>query len=152
MQQNQDADASGAAGQGARVGESVGAAVGAVVDEAAHRAAEAAAAVAEGYGVVRDRVAGTDAGALVRHWTEALEGVVEDGRERAASALAVPTRTPRRWPWSVGAAVAGAAAGAAVALAVRRLAGQDAPDAQEPEHLRAVVDTGLQEPPGPPVA
>ena len=46
----------------------------------------------------------------------------------------------RRWPWAVAAAVAGAAAGAAAALLVGRLIGQDAPDAQDPEDLEAVVD------------
>ena len=97
------------------------------------------------YGQVRDRVtattAGQDAAALVHQWAGVLEGVVEDGRDRAAALLAVQAPA-RRWPWAVGAAVLGAAAGAAVALAVRRLVGQDAPDAQDPEQLRAVVDTG----------
>ena len=46
----------------------------------------------------------------------------------------------RRWPWAVVAAVAGAAAGAAVATLVGRLVGQDAPGAQEPEDVQAVVD------------
>ena len=56
--------------------------------------------------------------------------------ERVGPPLAV-----RRWPWAVGAAVLGAAAGAGVAvLAGRLLMGQDAPDAQEPEDLEAVVD------------
>ena len=54
-----------------------------------------------------------------------------------------PVRPPvgvRRWPWAVVAAVVGAAAGAATAMAVARLLGQDAPDAQAPEDLEAVVD------------
>ena len=46
----------------------------------------------------------------------------------------------RRWPWALAATVAGAAAGAAVAYAVRRVEGQDRPDAVEPEQLQAVVD------------
>lgn len=152
MHQDQRTDGNGAAGQGARVGASVGAAVGTAVEETAQRAAEAAAVLAEGYGSVRERVAGTDAGALARHWTGVLEGVVEDGRERAASALAVRSRVQRRWPWAIGAAVAGAAAGAGAALAVRRVLGQDAPDAQEPEQLLAVVDTGLPTQQAPPLS
>ena len=51
-----------------------------------------------------------------------------------------PPVAVRRWPWAVGAAVLGAAAGAAAALLVGRLVGSDAPDAQEPEDLEAVVD------------
>ena len=46
----------------------------------------------------------------------------------------------RRWRWALAAAVVGAAAGAAVAYAVRRVEGQDAPGAVEPEQLQAVVD------------
>ena len=46
----------------------------------------------------------------------------------------------RRWPWALAAAVLGAAAGAGVALLARRLLGSEAPDAQEPEQVRAVVD------------
>lgn len=53
----------------------------------------------------------------------------------------------RRWPWAVGAALAGAAAGAAVAYLVTRIVGQDAPDAQEPEDLQAVVDRPTDLPP-----
>ena len=49
-------------------------------------------------------------------------------------------RPVRRWRWALAAAVAGAAAGAAVAYAVRRVEGQDAPGAVEPEQLQAVVD------------
>ncbi|MBW3551714.1 MAG: hypothetical protein KY442_13295, partial [Proteobacteria bacterium] len=54
-----------------------------------------------------------------------------------------PVRPPvgaRRWPWAVLAAAVGAAAGAGVALLVGRLIGEDAPGAQEPEELQAVVD------------
>ena len=46
----------------------------------------------------------------------------------------------RRWPWAVLAAVVGAAAGSAAAFAVRTLEGTDAPDAQEPDEVQAVVD------------
>jgi hypothetical protein len=54
-----------------------------------------------------------------------------------------PVRPPvgvRRLPWAIAAAVVGAAAGAAAAVLVRRVLGQDAPDAQAPEDLEAVVD------------
>ena len=54
-----------------------------------------------------------------------------------------PVRPPvgvRRLPWALAAAVVGAAAGAATALLVRRVIGQDAPGAQAPEDLEAVVD------------
>ena len=55
--------------------------------------------------------------------------------------LARRTRMPaRRWPWALGATVAGALAGAAVAYVVRRVEGQDSPEAVEPEELLAVVD------------
>ena len=125
---------------GARVGAPVGAAVGTTVEEAVQRAGQAASALSGGYGVVRERVAAADTGALVRQVGEVLEGVVEDGRSRAATALG-RRPVPRRWPWAAGAAVAGAVAGAGVAYAVRRVVGQDAPGALEPEQLRAVVDT-----------
>ena len=46
----------------------------------------------------------------------------------------------RRWPWALLAAVLGAAAGSAAAVVVRSLEGTDAPDAQEPEEVQAVVD------------
>lgn len=51
-----------------------------------------------------------------------------------------PPVAVRRWPWALGAAALGALAGGALVVVVRRLAGQDAPGAQEPEELRAVVD------------
>jgi hypothetical protein len=51
-----------------------------------------------------------------------------------------PPAAVRRWPWAVAAAVLGAAAGAGVALLAARLQGRDAPGAQEPHELRAVVD------------
>jgi len=46
----------------------------------------------------------------------------------------------RRWPWALGAALLGAAAGAVVAVVVSRVVPSDAPDAQEPEDVEAVVD------------
>jgi hypothetical protein len=71
-----------------------------------------------------------DAGVVRASGPDALRG------ERVGPPLAV-----RRWPWAVGAAVVGAAAGAGVALLVGRLLmGRDAPDAQDPADLEAVVD------------
>ena len=55
--------------------------------------------------------------------------------ERVGPPVAVP-----RWPVAVVAALAGAAAAAGVVLLLQRLRTQDAPDAQEPEELQAVVD------------
>jgi hypothetical protein len=63
-----------------------------------------------------------------------------------------PPTAVRRWPWAVGAAVLGAAAGAGVALLVGRLLlGRDAPDAQDPADLEAVVDRDVDRPAEPPV-
>ncbi|GAC1439319.1 MAG: hypothetical protein NVSMB55_00370 [Mycobacteriales bacterium] len=45
-----------------------------------------------------------------------------------------------RWPWALAAALAGAAAGVAVAVAVRRISRPDAPGAQDPQDLEAVID------------
>ena len=130
---------------GVEVGAAVGAALGTAAEQMGQQAVRAVDTVVGGYGQVRDRVTATtaaqDAAALVQQWAGVLEGVVEDGRDRAAALLAAQPPA-RRWPWAVGAAVLGAAAGAAVAVAVRRVVGQDAPDAQDPEQLRAVVDTG----------
>ena len=51
-----------------------------------------------------------------------------------------PPVSVRRWPWALAAAGAGAAAGVGVAIVLSRLRTQDAPDALEPEQLKAVVD------------
>jgi len=77
-----------------------------------------------------------------------LGDVLEAGAVRGDAALTAlrgdrvgPPVAVRRWPWAVGAAVLGAAAGAGVALLVGRLLlGRDAPDAQDPADLEAVVD------------
>ena len=64
------------------------------------------------------------------------------GRARTAVARLRGRDAPpaRRWPWAVLAAVLGAAAGSAAAVLVRSLQGTDAPDAQEPDEVQAVVD------------
>ena len=60
------------------------------------------------------------------------------GQQSTVRAAAGPFA--RRWPWAVGAAVLGAAAGGAIAKLVHRVGGVDAPDAQDPGELQAVVD------------
>lgn len=84
------------------------------------------------------------------HVPDVLEGVLEDAADRRHSVVDVlGGRRRRRWPWTAGAAAAGAAAGAGAVLLLRRLVGQDAPDALEPEELQAVVDPGPDAPAGP---
>jgi hypothetical protein len=80
--------------------------------------------------------------------TKVVSDVLDAGVVRGDAALTAlrgervgPPMAVRRWPWAVGAAVVGAAAGAGVALLVGRLLmGRDAPDAQDPGDLEAVVD------------
>lgn len=80
--------------------------------------------------------------------TRALGEAVDDARVRGDAVLTAlrgervgPPLAVRRWPWALAAAVVGAAAGVAASrLLGRLLLGQDAPDAQEPEELQAVVD------------
>jgi hypothetical protein len=64
------------------------------------------------------------------------------GQARSAVARLRGRQVPptRRWPWAVLAAVLGAAAGSAAAVVVRSLEGTDAPDAQDPDEVQAVVD------------
>ena len=98
--------------------------------------------------------------ALLEDAAARAEAVVDEARARGAAALeeaAVrggaawdalrgervgPPVAVARWPWALAAAAAGAAAGVVVAIAVRRLSRPDAPDAQEPEELQAVIDRG----------
>jgi hypothetical protein len=88
---------------------------------------------------------------------ETLHDVLDTAAVRSGAALAAlrggPVRPPvarRRWPWAVVAAAAGAAAGAGVAVLVGRLLlGRDAPDAQDPADLEAVVDRPGDLPPAP---
>ncbi len=90
--------------------------------------------------------------------TQQLEALLADARARSGAALeeaAVrgeaawdalrgervgPPVGVSRWPWALAAAAVGAAAGVAVAIAVRRLSHPDAPDAQDPEDVQAVID------------
>ncbi|HWH30941.1 MAG TPA: hypothetical protein VNU26_18625 [Mycobacteriales bacterium] len=99
-------------------------AVGTAVGSALETAAETVAGVAAAVGDFLDEPAVRGTAAL-----DALRGVPVG-----------PPAAVRRWPWALGAAAVGAAAGAGVALLVRRLGGSDAPGAQEPHELRAVVD------------
>jgi hypothetical protein len=106
------------------------------------RSATAAPAVGAAVGSAVDTV-GHVAGAL----TETVSGLLEEPGVRVGAAVEAlrggrvgPPLAVRRWPWAVGAAVAGAALGAAAAWLIQRLQGTEAPDAQEPHELRAVVD------------
>lgn len=90
------------------------------------------------------------------------EALVEEARDRAEAILAEaavrggaawdalrgervgPPVAVARWPWAVAAAAVGAAAGVAVAIAARRFAQPDAPDAQDPEDVQAVIDRPVQ--------
>lgn len=90
----------------------------------------------------------TAAAGAARAVGEAASGfLAEPGVRLVAAADALrgarvgPPVAVRRWPWAVGAAVAGAAVGAGIAWLVQRVGGADAPGAQEPHELRAVVDT-----------
>ena len=142
-----------AAERGSQIGAALGASLGARTGSALQSAADAARTVAvlSSRGAAATRSSTTrlvrtgslaEARAAVEGWSEVLEGVVEDVRERSGEVREALSgrRPPRRWPWALGAAAAGAAAGAGVALLVRGVMGQDAPGAKEPELLQAVVD------------
>ncbi len=109
--------------------------------------------LAERTGPLRDRMLDSAedlaerTGPLVGSAAETVSGVLEDARERGGAAWVAlrgdrvgPPVAVRRWPWALGAAVGGAAVGVAVAALMRKLAPADAPGAQEPHELRAVVD------------
>jgi hypothetical protein len=116
----------------------VGSAVGQAVDAAVEGAGTAR--------TVAERIGGAALGAA-GGLVSTVHGIVEEPTVRGGAALdalrGVPVGPPaarRRWPWAVGAALTGAAAGAVVAALIRRLSTTDAPGAQEPHELRAVVD------------
>jgi hypothetical protein len=85
---------------------------------------------------------------MVHEVPKRVGDVLEEGAVRGTAAVTAlrggrvgPPIAVRRWPWAVAAAVLGAAVGVAAAqLLGRLLLGQDAPGAQEPEDLEAVVD------------
>lgn len=135
--------------QGRASAPAVGAAVGTAV-EAVLEAASAARGAADRLSAVASSTAGGLAGTVT--------GFVDEPGVRGLAALDVlrgvpvgPPAARRRWPWAVLAALLGAAAGVAIATTARRLQGSDAPGAQEPHELRAVVDLPQdgQAPPGP---
>lgn len=137
---------------------------------AATRTREGASSTAASARAGRDRLgdrglAGTlqDARAGLAPLGEVLEGVLEDARGRSVDAarsvtgrpaprrqrfaVAVPMarrltgrQQPRRWPVALGAVVLGAAVGAGAVLIRRSLLGSDAPGAQDPDQVKAVVD------------
>lgn len=116
------------------------------VGTAVGNAVDAAVDTADSARTVAGRI-GTAAAGVASELVQTVSGLVEEPGVRGAAALdalrGVPVGPPagrRRWPWALGAALAGAGAGAAVAVLVRRLGGTDAPGAQEPHELRAVVD------------
>jgi hypothetical protein len=76
-----------------------------------------------------------------------MSALLEETRDRTSAAYDAlrggpvgPPIAVRRWPWAAAAALVGAAAGAGLVVLLRRLIGQDAPGAQEPEELEAVID------------
>lgn len=131
-----------------------GLAVSGAVVAAADRAGELGQRAREGAGPLYDRVVDSAgelavaAAPVVGSAVETVSGVLEDALERGGAAWDAlrgdrvgPPVAVRRWPWALGAAVLGAAAGAVAAAVVRKVAPPDAPGAQEPHELRAVVDT-----------
>lgn len=141
---------------GAQLGRIIGARLGLAVERttqgaevAAQRTRETAGSTAAAARAGRDKL--SDKG-LAAAWQdvraglapvgEVLEGVLEDARSRSAEAARVVAeqQQAKRWPWAVSVVLAGAGAGAALVLARRTLFGEDAPDAQEPGELQAVVD------------
>lgn len=89
---------------------------------------------------------------------ESVQAILDEARQRAEVVLeeaAVrggaawdalrgervgPPVAAARWPWALAAAAAGAAVAVAVVIATRGLGGPEAPDAQDPEDLEAVID------------
>lgn len=138
---------------------------GAVLEhQSAAVAPEVGAAVGSAVGTAVD-VVGDRLGTVLGTVGGSLSDFLDEPAVRSSAALdalrGVPVGPPasvRRWPWAVGAALFGAAAGAAVAFVLHRLQRPDAPGAQEPHELRAVVDlppetgSSAEEPAVPPAA
>lgn len=130
----------------------VGAAVGGGVERATELTGSAAQAARSAVSSTRSS-AGTFATALA----ETVTGVLDEPATRGGAAVSAlrgqrvgPPVAVRRWPWALGAALIGAGTAAGIVLVRRRLEGQDAPDAQEPHELRAVVDVPAAPTPGRP--
>lgn len=90
------------------------------------------------------------AAAFAENATSDVEAALDQARIRGDAAWDAlrgervgPPVAVARWPWALAAAAAGAAAGVAVAIAVRRLSRPDAPDAQDPADLEAVIDRSV---------
>lgn len=99
------------------------------------------AAVGTAITTVTDR-AGELAAPVLDSALETVGRVLDETRVRSGAALSALRGEPvaRRWPWVLAALVTGAAVGAGAALLVRRLNPPDAPGAQDPDEVRAVVD------------
>lgn len=122
--------------------------------EATGSVRESVASAREAAGPVRDRVVesagelAVAAAPVVESAVETVNGVLEDALVRGGAAWealrgheVAPVAPVRRWPYALAAALAGAAAGAAAVRVLRAVVPADAPGAQEPHELRAVVDT-----------
>ena len=116
---------------------------GAVLETSSASAAPAVgAAVGTAVGTAVDTLAD-----VAEQVADTVGGFLEEPAVRGGAALdallgrrVTPPVAARRWPWALGAALLGAAAGTAVGLLLQRLQRVDAPGAQEPHELRAVVD------------
>lgn len=132
-----------------RVGEQVGERVEQAtpyVEQALTRAGEQVVRVRENAGPLVDR-ARAGAVPLAAATSGAVSEVLDDARVRGGAAWEAlrgdrvgPPVAVRRWPWALTAALVGASAGAALAYVLKRLGQSDAPGAQEPHEVQAVVD------------
>jgi hypothetical protein len=129
-------------------GEVLSAVAGSAREVVGVRGKQAAEGLAAAYEAVRDRADNLPVPLL-------LEGVLEDARDRGYDVWeAVGGSRPKRasrYPWARGGAVAGALLGITAAMAVRRLLRGDAPGAQDPDQVQAVVDPAPFAPVPPPV-
>lgn len=121
----------------AAAGEALSVVAGTAREVVGERGKQAAEGLAAAYEAVRERADNLPVGVV-------LEGVLEDARERGYDVWeAVGGSRPKRrsrYPWAPRAAVVGGILGVVAAVAVRALRKGDAPGAQEPEQVRAVVD------------